>query len=98
MPGFRTLGLAAGVAVVIAAYLIAWLHLAPHLAVGAGAIAAVVILLTAAALGEDPRRAADAWRRSAGGSGGRAPDAPGPHEPATWPDPGPDPGPDVPRG
>jgi hypothetical protein len=62
MPPLRAVLVAVAVAVVMGYYLQAWVGWPTFLAVGVGALMAVVILISAAALEEDVARADAAWR------------------------------------
>ena len=81
----RTYSLAAIVSAILGLYLVVWLHIAPYLGVGAGALTAVTILIVAAAVGDEPEVADAAWRQAAPDLVEREPEAPGAREPAAWP-------------
>jgi hypothetical protein len=84
----RTIVLGVAVGVIFAAYLAFWLHVVAFLAVAAGASALVLILLLAAAFGEDAEDADAAWREATAAHGaavaGRTAGEPTRYEPATW--------------
>lgn len=81
MPGIRALVIAIGLGIGVGVYVQAWLHWPTFLAVAIGAVMAIVLLLLAASLGEDPATADAAWRRAAADLIGRPP-AGKPDEPA----------------
>jgi hypothetical protein len=83
----RTYALALGVAVILSAYLVFWLHLLPYLGIALGAFAAVAILVLGATLGDDPDVARQAFRQAAPDLAGRAPGQPDRREPRTWDQP-----------
>lgn len=85
----RTVALGLAVGVIFAAYLAFWLHIVPYLALAIGASALVLILLLAAAFGEDAEVADAAWRDAVGPTAGREPGQPSAYEPSTWPQPKP---------
>ncbi len=73
MPGIRALAIAIGLGVGVGVYVQAWLHWPTFLAVAVGAVMAIVLLLLAASLGEDPAAADAAWREAAPDLVGRSP-------------------------
>ena len=81
MPGIRALVIAIGLGLGVGVYVQAWLHWPTFLAVAIGAVMAVVLLLLAASLGEDPAAADAAWREAAPDLVGRPPTRK-PYEPA----------------
>src|SRR6266704_1901339 len=83
----RTYALALGVAVILGAYLVFWLHLLPYLGIALGAFAAVAILVLGATLGDDPDVARQAFRQAAPELAGRAPGRPDRREPRNWEQP-----------
>lgn len=89
----RTVALGLAVGLVFAVYLAFWLRVIPYLALAAGASALVVILLLAAAFGEDAEVVDRAWRdaltESPGGLREREPGEPTSREPAAWVQPEP---------
>jgi hypothetical protein len=80
----RTVALGLAVGVIFAAYLAFWLHIVPYIALAMGASALVLILVLAAAFGEDAEAADAAWRTAAGPIAGREPGQPSRYEPAVW--------------
>lgn len=85
----RTVALGLAVGAIFAGYLAFWLHVVPYVSIAAGASALVLILVLAAAFGEDAEAADAAWREAAGGSAGREPGYPSAHEPSAWVQPAP---------
>lgn len=89
MPGIRALVIALGLGFGVGVYVQAWLHWPTFLAVAIGAVMAIVMLLLAASLGEDPAAADAAWREAApdliGRAAARKADEPGPADPPTAP-------------
>jgi apolipoprotein N-acyltransferase len=83
----RTVALGLAVGVIFACYLAFWLHVVLYIATAAGASALVLILVLAAAFGEDAEVADAAWRRAAGARAGREPGERSAYEPATWAQP-----------
>lgn len=81
MPGIRALAIAIGLGLGVGIYVQGWLHWPTFLAVAVGAVMAIVLLLLAASLGEDPAAADAAWREAAADLVGRVP-ARKPDEPA----------------
>ena len=73
MPGIRALAIAIGLGLGVGVYVQAWLHWPTFLAVAIGAVMAIVLLLLAASLGEDPAAADAAWREAAADLIGRPP-------------------------
>lgn len=71
MPGGRTIVAALAVGLAVGAYLQAWVGWPTFLAVAVGAVMAVLILLVAAALGQDDAAADAAWRAAAPDIAGR---------------------------
>ena len=65
MPSLRALALAAAVAVGVSVYLSIWLGVPTFLAVAIGATMAVILLLVASSLADDPAEADAAWRAAA---------------------------------
>jgi predicted MFS family arabinose efflux permease len=80
VPGIRALVIAIGLGLGVGVYVGAWLHWPTFLAVAIGAVMAIVLLLLAASLGEDPAAADAAWREAAPDLVGPPPRTPG--EPA----------------
>jgi hypothetical protein len=85
----RTVALGLAVGAIFAAYLAFWLHVIPYVSMAAGASALVLILVLAAAFGEDAEVADAAWREAAGPGAGRDPAQPSAHEPRDWVQPEP---------
>jgi hypothetical protein len=73
VPGIRALVIALGLGLGVGVYVQAWLHWPTFLAVAIGAVMAIVLLLLAASLGEDPAAADAAWRDAAADLVGPAP-------------------------
>jgi hypothetical protein len=65
VPGARTVAVAIGVGLVAAIYVELWIHWPTFLAVALGAVMAILLLMVASSLGEDPARADAAWRDAA---------------------------------
>ena len=82
MPGIRALAIALVLGLGVGVYVQARLHWPTFLAVAIGAVMAIVLLLLAASLGEDPAAADAAWREAAPDLIGR-PAAREPGEPTT---------------
>jgi predicted MFS family arabinose efflux permease len=61
----RALAIATVLGLRVGVYVQAWLHWPTFLAVARGAVMAIVLLLLAASLGEDPAAAEAAWREAA---------------------------------
>jgi len=85
----RTIALGLAVGTIFAGYLALWLHFVAFVALALGASALVLILLLAAAFGEDAEETDRAWRAAAGSIAGRTPGERSSHEPATWQQPRP---------
>lgn len=73
MAGGRTILAALAVGIAVGVYLQAWIGWPTFLAVAVGAVMAVLILLVAAALGQDDAAADAAWRAAAPDLAGRDP-------------------------
>jgi hypothetical protein len=65
MPGVRSAILAVAVGLGAALYFALWFHWPTFLAVAVGAFMAIVLLMIASSLGEDPAAADAAWREAA---------------------------------
>jgi predicted MFS family arabinose efflux permease len=65
MPGARAVVAALAVGLVVGGYVGLWLHWPTFLAVAAGAVMAIVLLLIASSLGDDPAGDDAAWREAA---------------------------------
>jgi hypothetical protein len=65
MPGARTLLVAIGVGLAAAIYVELWIRWPLFLAVALGAVMAILLLMVASSLGEDPADADAAWRAAA---------------------------------
>jgi hypothetical protein len=85
----RTIALGVAVGVIFAIYLAFWLHVVLYIATAAGASALVLILVLAAAFGDDAEVADAAWRRAAGATAGREPGERSAYEPPAWAQPKP---------
>jgi hypothetical protein len=94
MRGFRALIIAAVAGLIPAVYFAAWFKWPAFLAVGVGAIVAVVMLMVIASVGSNPASEDSAWREAAPDLV-RLPGTPGPSErtagQASVPDAAPDP-------
>ncbi|HET7028549.1 MAG TPA: hypothetical protein VFI28_12720 [Candidatus Limnocylindrales bacterium] len=85
----RTIALGLAVGTIFAGYLALWLHFVAFVALALGASALVLILVLAAAFGEDAEEAERAWRAAAGSIAGRTPGERSSDEPSTWQQPRP---------
>jgi hypothetical protein len=65
VPGLRAAGAAVLVGLIAGLYFAVWLHWPTFLAVAVGAFMALVLLMIATSLGEDPAAADAAWRAAA---------------------------------
>jgi hypothetical protein len=65
MPGARTVAIAIGVGLLAGIYVELWIRWPTFVAVGVGAVMAILLLMIASSLGEDPARADAAWREAA---------------------------------
>ena len=65
MPGIRAVALAVASGTLVALYFALWFRWPTFLAVAIGATLAIVMLLFAASLADDPARADAAWRAAA---------------------------------
>jgi hypothetical protein len=65
VPGARTVAIAIGVGLIAAIYVELWIRWPTFVAVALGAVMAIVLLMIASSLGEDPARADAAWREAA---------------------------------
>ncbi len=79
MPGWRALAIAAVVGLGVGGYVQLWIHWPTPLAVAIGAAMAIILLMIAASLGDDPAAADAAWRAAAPDLV-RAPGSPAPNE------------------
>jgi hypothetical protein len=78
VPGARTVAIAIGVGLVAGLYVELWIRWPTFVAVAVGAVMAILLLMVASSLGEDPARADAAWRDA-------APDLVAPQPPPTAP-------------
>jgi hypothetical protein len=65
MPGARTVAIAVVVGLVAGIYVEVWIRWPTFVAVGVGAVMAILLLMVASSLGEDPAQADAAWREAA---------------------------------
>jgi hypothetical protein len=85
MRGFRALAIAAVAGLLPALYFALWFKWPTFLAVGVGAVVAVVMLMVIASIGSDPAAEDAAWREAAPDLV-RLPGTPGPSERAIGPE------------
>jgi hypothetical protein len=85
VPGARTVAVAIGVGLLAGIYVELWIRWPTFVAVGVGAVMAIVLLMLASSLGEDPARADAAWRDAAPDL--VAPQPPRPTPPDSTPEP-----------
>jgi hypothetical protein len=65
VPGARTVAVAIGVGLLAGIYVELWIRWPTFVAVAVGAVMAILLLMIASSLGEDPARADAAWREAA---------------------------------
>jgi hypothetical protein len=85
VPGARTVAVAIGVGLLAGIYVELWIRWPTFVAVGVGAVMAIVLLMLASSLGEDPARADAEWRDAAPDL--VAPQPPRPTPPDSTPEP-----------
>jgi hypothetical protein len=78
VPGARTVAVAIFVGLVAGIYVEVWIHWPTFVAVALGAVMAILLLMVASSLGDDPARADAAWREAAPDLVARPPAPPAP--------------------